>query len=131
MYGPRGCGLTTLIGFVASASKHPCLIAPTTFVQELLPEKPRNIEVVFVELLNEEDAVAAVMNGHVDSTNDGCFVKVLPNGWSVDDPTWAARERAFDTVIGTHTVPCAGAMNQYKDPLHACIALARAARLKS
>ena len=134
MFGPRGGGVSLLVGFLLEASNKRCCIAPVAHVRDhlaggkaLMPKA----DVVFVELVEPADALAAVHNGHINPANDGVLVKVIPNGFWPDDPTWLDREREFEALIRTHSVPHAAVINEYNDPMSACVGIAKAAKLKS
>lgn len=132
LFGPRGVGKSTLIDLVRVSSKKHVATAPVSALSEtyggqLVP----GAEVVFVECAEPEELLEAVSGGHIDPTNQGAAVKVIPEGFEPFDPDWPQRERAFEQVLQDHTVPHFAVVNQNNDPLSACIGIARAARLKS
>ena len=128
VFGPRGSGVSMLVGLVSGATKHPTAI---THVGMLGGAIAPAAEVVFIEIKDPEEVELCVINGHIDAANDGVFVKVLPDGFTVDDPTWSDREPTIENIIRLHMVPYHTVMNKFKDPMAACIGLARAAKLKS
>ena len=118
-----------LLGLVSAASKHPTavVLAPTLLEEGLVP----SVEVVFVEVKTCDDVERLIIEGHIDASNQGAFVKVIPDGWSVIDDTWASRETSIESVLLRHMVSYHSVMNRFKDPMAACVGLARAARLQS
>lgn len=130
VFGPRGSGVSMLVGLVSGATKHPTAIAPVGLLAERGALAPA-AEVVFVELKEPEEVELCIVSGHIDASNDGVFVKVVPDGFTVDDVTWTSRETAIENIIHIHMVPYHTVMNKHKDPMAACIGLARAAKLKS
>lgn len=129
LFGPRGVGVSLVVGLVSGATKHATTITTLPALQnnDLVP----SADVVFVETHTADEVQALITEGFINAANEGVFVKVLPDGIAVNDPDWPDREKAIEDIIRQHNVPYHTVMNQHKDPMAACVGLAKAAQLKS
>lgn len=135
VYGPRGAGVSTVIGLVCGASSKVCTVASSEIVhnlntgQLLVP----NADVVFVELHEPLDVLTAITNGHITALSDGALVKVMTDSWPKppDDADWPQRARLIERHIRMYSIPHHQVMNKWMDPMAACLGLAQAAKLKS
>ena len=129
LFGPRGSGVTLIAGLVSGASKHATSIATPETVQQL-GLRP-HCKATFVETHTVEDVESLITEGIATAATNAVFVKVLPDGLAIEDAEWPAREAAIEELLRAHSVAYHTIMNKYKDPMAACIGLARAANLKS
>lgn len=130
VFGPAGVGKSMLIGLVSAATKHPTTLALSA--QALENAIQPHVHVVFVEVNKPEDVEYLITEGHISAANDGAFVKVLPETLSpTDDLDWEDCEKAIEEMIRVHMVPHFTVVNKHKDPMSACIGLAKAAKLKA
>lgn len=129
IFGPKGSGKSTIVTIVCAASRKHTVIASVGALEKQRLYGAPVCDVQFVEVHSPDEARQVVESGAL--AEDGVAVKVMVDGWQVDDPDWDEHQRAYEEMFRAHSVRQATVINQYRDGVTAGIGLARAAHLRS